>query len=154
MNHQLKKHIRILSERFGYVIDYYGSKLKLSNELNDIFVDSPDKYGLVIEFNGLDEVKRVKLKESEVCGFLIELMRRVDLYSKARTPLPIDPDLFKQSEGYELSVLLKRIKEKVENEKVESFQYGGNMFEIEYYKGLVILMGITEGFGTGVIELN
>ena len=69
-------------------------------------------------------------------------------------PTALDETSFWYSEGYSLSECVDDIRLKVQREEITRFCYGGNMYDIEFFEGLIIVRGITSGFGTSVIDIN
>ncbi len=64
MNHQIKKHIRILAERFNHHIKYEKNEVELKNDINEITLSSPDKYGTIVKYNSKEGVNQVKVIET------------------------------------------------------------------------------------------
>ena len=154
MEHRTKKNIRILTERFGHQIDYVGDQLVLRNSFGEIKLSSPDKYETIVSFDTHEGTNELKVQENEICGLIIELMNRQNIEGHWRNPGILRETEFAIAERQELTKCLDDIKAKMEKEQLDQFEYGGNMYNIEYYKGLVIIRGITSGFGTAVIPLD
>jgi hypothetical protein len=154
MKHRIKKIIRKLAKRFSHTIQFDGNQMKLSDNRNEIVISSLRNNRIVVKYNVLEGFNEVAVIESDLFGVLIDLLQRNTIDMDLRFHRTFNANLFRQSEGQEVSDVLKKISTKLDKSKDVHFTYGGNMYEIEYYDGLVLIMGILEPFGHTVLELE
>ena len=140
MDQLIKKNIRLLTERYNHTIEYSTKDLLINSDLNSIKISPKSKYGFIIDYNSESDVVRIEIELTDIYDVLIELLRRTKLYQlEAKTGDLIDVEIWASEEGDWVIKELRELQLRLENESLDFKEIGGNRFEGEYYKGLLIL---------------
>ncbi|QCE40948.1 hypothetical protein [Psychroserpens sp. NJDZ02] len=140
MNKDIKKHIRILAEKFNHLIEYDKDILVLKNQMNDIRIWQEDKYDINVSFNLLDKHRHLKVKIDRTYDVLIELLRRQknqDVELNSEMILTIKDWI--NEEGDFARQQLENLKKDLKTENIKYRELGGNRYEVEFYDGILIL---------------
>lgn len=155
MDQLIKRNIRLLSERFNHSIEYSSEYLLINSDLNSIKVSPNSKYGFIINYNSESGNVQIEIELEDIYDVLIELLRRKELYQlKAKTEKLICIEDWTSEEGDWIIQELKELHLRLENESFDFIEIGGNRFEGEYYKGLLILTDDLCWNKSNVIEFN
>jgi hypothetical protein len=155
MNHQTKKNIRVLAEKYHHSIQYDKEVVRLEAGSNTIEVEPTNKGVLTIRYNALKETEKLEIPSDEVYDVLIELLRRKEtavIHRKEGDLITLD--LYRQEEGTIVDQWLKQLKAEINTKGIAHKQLGGNRIEAEYYKGLLILTDDLVYYLSNVIELE
>lgn len=158
MDIELKSHIRKLTEKFNYKIEYRKDILVLQNEINKIELWQTDKYGINVSYNlssDQDEVEKITV--NDVYDVIITLLSRKEQKTKL-VPKPgilLTIQEWIKEEGEFAREQLEDLKrDLIINEQIEHRDLGGNRFLAEYYDGLLILTDDLWWAKSNVIQLK
>lgn len=139
MDHNIKKHIRLLAEKYEHVVNYQANSILLTNSYNEIELYQKDKSQFRIHYNPNLDGKALDVDLPNVYDVLIDLLRRTQAhpYKQKTGNLLTLADWFEGEQGFtkQLSDLIKK-ESLTPNDCV---YFGGNRFELAYYKGIFIL---------------
>ena len=155
MNKEIKKHIRILAEKFNHLIEYDKDILVLKNEINNIRIFQEDKYGINVSFNLLDKYKHLKVTTDRIYDVIIELLSRgkntQDIELNSEMILTIEDWI--NEEGDFARKQLEKLKKDLKTENIKYRDLGGNRYEAEFYNGILILTDDLCFASSNIIEL-
>ena len=155
MNKEIKKHIRILAEKFNHLIEYDKDILVLKNEINDIRIFQEDKYGINVSFNLLDKYRHLKVTTDRIYDVIIELLRRgkntQDVELNSEMILTVEDWI--NEEGDFAKKQLEKLKKDLKTENIKYRDLGGNRYEVEFYNGILILTDDLCFASSNIIEL-
>ncbi|PPK94927.1 hypothetical protein LY01_01680 [Nonlabens xylanidelens] len=156
MEQLIKKNIRLLSERYNHSIEYGINELFITNKINTIKIHPKNKYGFDIVYNTDEGIDKICSNLEDIYDFLIELLRRTELYKlipKNGKLLDLS-DWIKEEDGDWIIKSLKVLVTKFDDIQIEYKEFGGNRYELEFYKGLLILNDDLCICKSNVIEIN
>jgi hypothetical protein len=142
LNSIIKRHIKLLAERFDHTIRYDNEKIILFNDKNTIEIEPCDKEKITILYNTHESLEEVLHVENIfIYDPLIELLKRTSLYKIEfiRGDLVELKDFVNEESIAKKSIKSLKEEWKINNE-IECMDLGGNRFEVEYYKGILILI--------------
>ena len=154
---KIKQHIKLLAERFGHSLSYEGSRILLFNEINAISITSTKKERIEISYN-VDQTspqEAIEVGNETVYDPLIQLLKRAFLH----------PITLRNSSIIQLSDFLSEeriarktipeLKHEWLTQQIEYKNLGGNRFEAEFFKGVVILTDdLPDAMLSNVVDVN
>ena len=139
MDHTIKKHIRLLAEKYQHTINYKANGILLTNSFNEIELYQKDKGQFSIHFNPSVDGKALDVDFPNVYDVLIDLLRR----TQAHPYQPKNGNLLTLADWFEgEQSFMKQLHNLIKKESltpIDCVNFGGNRFELEYYKGIFIL---------------
>ena len=156
MNQLIKKNIRLLSEKYNHKIEYGTGELFITNKINTLKISPRSKYGFDIEYNTDKGLDTISSNLVDIYDFLIELLRRTELYEliPKRGKLLDLNDWIKEEDGNWIGKSLRTLVDKFTKGQIEYEEFGGNRYELEFYKGLLIINDDLCISKSNVIEIN
>lgn len=154
MNHQVKKNIRIVAEKFCHTIEYFPDCMLISNSCNTVKLSQKNKYKFDLTYNSEKSEIAIKVAIEDIYDVLIDLLRRTHLYIPPRKPGHL---LALKDWHNEESHCQRYFDALISNLKIGPVDYrdlGGNRIEAEYYKGLILLTDDLNWSKSNVIELK
>jgi hypothetical protein len=151
-----KNHIKLLAERFDHAVAYGINKIFISNYLNKIEIESEGKEIIKLSYNNVNINSEIlEFEKKYIYDVLIKLFRRHELYKIEFNPSDlIQLNDFKTEENIAKKTI-QELKNKLKHSEVDKFDLGGNRFEVEYYKGILILRDDLPGCkSANVIDLD
>jgi len=151
----IKKHIKILAQKFNHSVEYKKDILIFKNEVNEIKIWQKDKYSINISFNLLNKPKQVKIITERIYDFVIELFQRKNNSEdiKLNSEMILTIDDWVNEEGDFAKQQLEKLKRDLKTEKITSRQLGGNRYEAEFYNGIIILTDDLYFSASNIVEL-
>ena len=154
MNNTIKKHIRLLAEKFNHSIEYVGNGLTIQNSINFIEISPVSESKSIFTYNVDGEKVKKSIDNSIIYDLLIDCITRTSsdaLSLKNSTPITIDD--WVNEEGVWAIDALNKLKKEIREGTISDKVLGGNRFEVEYYQGLLILTDDLCWGRSNVIEL-
>ena len=141
MNKDIKKHIRILAEKFNHLIEYDKDILILKNQQNDIRIWQEDKYGINISFNLKNKSKYLKINTDRIYDIVIELLKRGNNTQniEINSEMVLTLEDWINEEGDFARKQLEELKKDLKLKDIKYRELGGNRYEAEFYDGILIL---------------
>ena len=143
MNKDLKKNIKLLADKFNLVLEYDKDTLLLKNEINKIRIWEKDKHGINISFNLNGNIEEIlKLSTEDIYDILLELFKRKSSEEiiEVKTGILLTVEEWINEEGKFAKKQLEELKRDLQYELIDYRNLGGNRFEAEFFKGVLILM--------------
>lgn len=141
LNSKVKRHITLLAERFEHQIRYDKNALILFNSMNTIRIEEYKRDQLEISYNiGNSETKTERISIREVYDLIIKTLTRYEVHEVdflLGTPIQLKEWM---EEEWSKSSRILDLQRKIKDENSEQIYLGGNRYEAEYYKGVIILM--------------
>jgi len=155
VNKNIKKHIKILAQKFNHSIEYEKNVLILKNDVNEIKIWEENKYGINISFNLLNKLKQVKITTERIYDFMIELFQRRNSSEdiKLNSEMILTIDDWVNEEGDFAKQQLEKLKNDLKTENIKYRQLGGNRYEAEFYNGIIILTDDLYFAASNIVEL-
>ena len=142
MKKELKKHIKLLAEKFNHKVEYEKEVMVLQNVVDEIRIWEEDKYGTNVSYNeGKDLKIELKLNSENFYNVFIEILGRKSQEEKLMIGdgILLTIEEWIKEEGDFAKDQIEGLKIDLENEQIEFRKLGGNRFEAEYFKGILIL---------------
>jgi hypothetical protein len=141
MDHQTKKNIRILAEKYDHAIRYDQEVIILESAFNRIEIRQKTREELTVSFNCAHGWEKLDIPHEEIYDIIIEVFRRNETQVVERKNyLPVlTLDSYIQEEGDFASDALKKLRSEIKNKGLTHKKLGGNRIEAEYYNGIIIL---------------
>lgn len=141
MNPITKRHIKLLAERFDHQIHYDRNTIHLSNFKNSIRIEETIKKELEVTYNvGNSEKLSHVVSFVELYDFLIKILIRYELEEvKLKLGTPIQLEDWIDTESYR-SMRVIDLKRTILTKQSDHVILGGNRLELEYFKGVLILI--------------
>ena len=142
MKKELKKHIKLLAEKFNHKVEYEKEVMVLQNVVDEIRIWEEDKYGTNVSYNeGKDLKIELKLNSENFYNVFIEILGRKSQEEKLMIGdgILLTFEVWIKEEGDFAKDQIEGLKIDLENEQIEFRKLGGNRFEAEYFKGILIL---------------
>ncbi len=142
MNRELKKHIKILADKFNHKVECQKDVMILKNKINHIKLWEKDKYGINISYNlNENQSDNLKVETENIYNVILELLNRKEQNEKLKmkTGILITIEEWINEEGEFAREQLEELKRDLQYQQIEFRELGGNRFEVEYYKGILIL---------------
>lgn len=142
MNPLIKKNIRLLSEKHHHSISYGVNEMLIANDINTIKITPERKYGFKITYNTSEGLEQISSDLDNIYDVLIDLLKRhkpYKLISKNSTLIHLE-NWIDEEGGNWIKKSLKDLSIRYDNGEIEYEDLGGNRFELEFYKGLLILV--------------
>ena len=143
MKKETKQHIKLLAEKFNHNIEYEKEVMLLKNNLNEIRIWEKDKYGINVSYNDKNNsLKEMKLEVEDFYEVLLEILMRTSIVDNLRigTGILLTLEEWVNEEGDFAKEKLESLKRDLKNEFIEYRNLGGNRYEAEYFKGILIIM--------------
>jgi len=150
----IKKHIRILVEKYNHTIKYHPKHVNISNDINTINIVQNNKYNFDVDYNEIFKTEKVQVPINEIYDILLDLLIRNEAHKiepKTGEVLSIE-DWVKEEDSYAKSALDK-LRSDLKIKPFDHRDLGGNRFELCYYKGLIILTDDLCLYKSNVIEI-
>lgn len=153
---RIKKTIRLLADKFDHLMVYEKDIMLLKNQVNNIQIRQEDKYGMTISYKLGGKVNKQKLPLERIYDVMLQLLQRQDDHTQiaAKPGVLLTVEEWIKEEG---AWARERLENLIRDLNSQAFAYrwlGGNRYQAEYYKGLLI---ITDDLGwavSNVIELE
>lgn len=136
---QIKKNIKLISEKFNHEISYSESLLLIKSKLNFIEILPFSKEKILIKYNIEKGTDEVEILTEYIYDLLINIFHRSEL-----TKVNLNKgDLLSIVDLEEEFTDIKKIEEKVFDlisENTHYYNFGGNRVLTQYYKNSLILI--------------
>lgn len=141
MNPSVKRHIKLLAERFEHQVQFDRNAMIISNSSNTIRIEEYKKYDLEITYNiNNSTTKTERVPQEEPYDLIIKILTRYEMGEvKFRLGNPIQIQDWIEEERYK-STRIVDLQRWILKEKSDHVILGGNRLEAEYFKGVIILM--------------
>lgn len=138
INQNLKKNIRLLSERYEYKVSYQGKVILINNEKSFIEIFPQSKDDILVKYNFENGINEIKIQDFEIYDLLIKIFQREELEKVNLNPgYPLNLDDLKEEFG-DLNKFQEELLSLMKS-NVDYLDVGGNRVLTEFYKNVLIL---------------
>lgn len=153
MNSTIKKHIKLLAERFEHQLRYDRNALIIYNSSNTIRIEEYKKSDLDISYNvDTSSTKTERVPQDRAYDIIIKILTRYEVEEvKFSLGTPIQLEDWIEEESYKRTRIVD-LQRQILKEDADHVILGGNRLEAEYFKGVIILMDDLMWMPCNVIE--
>jgi len=142
MNLEIKRSVRLLSERYNHTINYEKNTIILRKDFSSIKIWQEDKNSIYVSFTIQDhQENQIKINNEDIYDVLLELFinpkGEESILEKNGILLTIDEWI--NEEGMYAKEKLTKLKKDLKNGDIKYRALGGNRYEAEYFKSILIL---------------
>ena len=140
VSHSIKKNLRLLAERYGYVTCYEKDNLLLKKDDFIIKISSLVKGFINVRYSNKNTSNEIDAASKLIYHIVLRLFDcdKENLIVEWKSQRLLNLELYYEVENFSEKEIRLQINELLENGK-EYKEFGGNLIFGEYYKGVIIL---------------
>ncbi len=156
MNQIIKKHLKILANRFEHTIEYhFNNDIIISNKLNFIKISHKSKNKLSFSYNCKLDLKEIEIDFDDLYDTLIQVLKRKSDYEIITTKYDLlTLEIYLENEGQRAQKEIEQLIQNYKIGKVENKILFGNRITPEIFNGIIILTDDLERIKSNVIDLE
>lgn len=155
MNNVIKRHIKLITEKYDHALTYDRSRLIINSEKNHIEIEEAGKDQFCLKYNTNEGVETITIAQEDVFDVLIALYTRWETtrVDEKRGEL-LKMAHFLEEEGKGAEKRLKQLRLDLKNNELNYRHLGDNRIEAEYFKGVIILKDDIMAYKSNVVDFE